>query len=382
MRRVIALSILCLFSAYQSYGMGDDSKEAKETSKKTTSTTSSTAQKTNENHLKFDVHEETAEYKAWTSYLDYKYNQINTHPQFTAEALRIYDAVFWALRNYNIDPSTITVILRPKQETDNGGHCNSITRTICIDETLGENKTSDDALNYVIHHEIGHLVDRGLQKINEARIEAGDQWNKEKELECYRQGELRADLLAVKYLIDANLYTPIVCRLIVLLENIAKGTVRNSDTHPTCCEEYTNIAQYLIDHNYKINFSYSGQSDYIKTTITITNSNFPTLKVIGTYPRKLIAPACSSSFSSSPSSSSSSSSSAGGATAILSPASSSSSESKTAPSSSSNSSRTTTVQNTTIILARNEEMKEAPNTRSQISCLPALVGMFMGGRSQ
>lgn len=226
----------------------------------------------------------------WATYLDYKQNQTNTPPKLTAEALRIYEAVFKALRNYKIDPSTVTVIVRPKQETKDGGYCNSITRTVCIDETLAESGKSDEVLNYCIYHEIGHLADRGLQKIDEARIKAGDQWNKEKELECLRQGELRADFLATKNLIDACQYTPILYRLIVLLEHIAEGTTRDDETHPTCYEEYTNIAQYFVDHNYKIDFSYSSQSDCIKTIIIITNSNLPTLEVTGEYPRKLIEP--------------------------------------------------------------------------------------------
>lgn len=169
--------------------------------------------------------------------------------QLSAEQ-RIRTALNRAFKSFNIDPATIIVLFFDEDEP-----CvsDSILHFMRMWRGLGEPKNRDALnLNYIAYHEAAHHFDQSNQKI-EQESKSCDK------LACHRRAELRADRLAVEYLIHDKEYKAILSMLTYLLEiTNLKGT-RSYNDHPTYTEELLNIIQKLNELGFTIELSYEAK---------------------------------------------------------------------------------------------------------------------------
>lgn len=261
--------------------------------------------------------------------------------KLTNAELKIFEAVFRALQHYKIDPTLFTVIMSKKEKNQCDGYYCSDDMVICIDETLTQEE-NENALEYVAHHEAGHAADQEFQAIHDDTYfkifgNLCITFNNKKVLKYFRDGELRADNFAIEHLITQDDPFPIGYVIAVKLENIAGNEERCDKTHPTYVEEYANLAAWFYKHGYQITFDHRKlENKKLKTIIEIAKGPCCLTSIQYTGKDKLIPPPVplfTSKFK---------------------------------------------FQKSQI----STEMKEAPNTGSQRSCLPMLVGMFIGGKSQ
>lgn len=354
MKKIIALSILFLFSAQQSYSMRDDSKESKSQASASISTTASSQQ------------------DEWTQYLQQEHEaHLKTRIFQTAETI---------LRQFGLDPKTVhVVVVKP----DEASTWHSQTKTIFISNELGEENANQCLKNWLLYHVDCFAKTVKFLEHNSVAIE-----NLKKTI-------LHINHQVIDDLLNRKEYSAITARLLNLLGKILNGTDR-AYPYPTSQEEYNNTLQQLKDNGCTIELTISEQSTtstcielkfqnhiIASASVIIVSQNFSlslaqvyALLYPETYSSALLTSSHVSTTTTSASSSLPESKTAS------SRSSSSSSTTNSSSTTTTTSSNTATVQNATAILARNEEMKEAPNTGSQISCLPTLVSMFMGGRSQ
>ncbi|MFA6527843.1 MAG: hypothetical protein WCT20_05460 [Candidatus Babeliales bacterium] len=215
-----------------------------------------------------------------------KISSSNLSVQQEAEAeKKIRAAVEEALRSFDIDPKTCTIVMIEPSKTS--GLCSSDTRTIAIDKEL-----EGCALDYVAYHEVAHLydqIDHKARSVGRCATALGfalpilvrstchkDAMSGAEGLKtlvcatlgvcsavvafrilgegyCYGKGELRADRLAVEHLLKAKRFAPIVYILARKLYCMAEGE-KSGGHHPSYEVECRNILQCLRDSSFDITF--------------------------------------------------------------------------------------------------------------------------------